>query len=293
MPKRRTQLIFTSSVLLYIFVSVNVELLKQFNGKGRLHIALTNQQLAVVPTANTTEVVVDDPCVPLTNPSRLEFVHIPKAGGSSLEVLGAKFGIAWSACHWLTKYGETDCPGHPIRPQLHHAHNVKNWHVPPIHFDASKAPFNPYDNATLFTVVRDPYSRMVSEYKYNKWVRNWDPFDASKLNAFLIRRLRRLANDNSSSNVYFMGDGHFIPQVDFIRGNEDRMHVLHQERLSDDFACLVRRYRLPTNMTLHALKVNASPGALSVHNLTRLSRQLIEQVYAEDFKQFGYPIITD
>lgn len=33
-------------------------------------------------------------------PTRLELLHIPKTGGSMLEVLGGKKGVRWGACHF-------------------------------------------------------------------------------------------------------------------------------------------------------------------------------------------------
>jgi hypothetical protein len=160
--------LFCTSIYLPRFTHTQ---LRQFDHQkillGEYDSILPPAQATTSPKIKDTEEEEDeDPCAPLENPPRLELVHIPKTGGTSLEITASQNGIAWSYCHWGPS---PPCPPHPKRRSLTHhgvhTAGVNNWHVPPMYFDADErpVPFDPYQNATLFTIVRNPYDRAVSQ----------------------------------------------------------------------------------------------------------------------------------
>jgi hypothetical protein len=105
----------------------------------------------------------------------LEFVHFKKTAGSSIEKAAAEHGILWGACHFL-KIPELGCldpdipyvaPNYPSYASVNRWHTP--WHTPPkILRRTVERDFYPYLDADLFTVVRNPYDRFVSEY-YCPW----------------------------------------------------------------------------------------------------------------------------
>ena len=104
------------------------------------------------------------------NNNGLEFVHITKTGGSAVEEAAARVGIAWGLCHFQHKgFLGVGCTNpdwtFPHPPHLNRR-TVPNprwdgelWHTPPQWLDP-----NPYHSHTTFTIVRDPYERVISEY---------------------------------------------------------------------------------------------------------------------------------
>jgi len=175
------------------------------------------------------------------------------------------------------------------------------WHLPAFLFPLSNT--NPYQNAELFGVIRNPYDRMVSEFYYICTLKDmpWRPnqcdqdrlFDEVYMNEWLSQKLHDRERDS-----YVTDNGHFTPQFEFIFGpNEVRMldYVLQMDngRLSEDFDRLMHAFGLDK---VKLKKVNALGAAergdaqtyLDVHNLTEASLKWIHELYELDFTYGGY-----
>lgn len=292
--------------------------------------------------------------LPRNNKKRLEFVHIPKTGGSSIESATSRLGLSWglwcvssslSFCHcslsstsslqWFylhpfylfiyifySKFvgselsfnnsnGAVRCPdtfttginywSYGIVPSK----NCISWHLPSYFFDNVSPQYNPYHNATLFAIVRDPYERMLSEYYYRtKRVLHWDDAQIDSvdtLNAWLTARMEsRLPFLNHpypwTEPPYCFAQGHFIPQRKFVYQEKDHRrvvdHVLRFENLRAEFDQLMARYGL-SHIVLPAVHTFQSNKTMGIHDFTNQTRQLIERVYEEDFATFHYPYLAD
>jgi len=176
------------------------------------------------------------------------------------------------------------------------------------------------NNATLlFAVVRDPYTRAVSEWNYLAGIRQHDRNDkiwnmlrvgggdnipkgsldlhsAVGMNDFLALHLRRIRHDPAAA--YRTLDGHLIPRSDYFCKTTIIMDQQHQqqppvaflrsENLTAEFNCLMERYGLRRMSRLGTKKSMQSVGSLTVANLTLETQRLIEEVYDEDLRLFGY-----
>ena len=140
---------------------------------------------------------------------RLEFVHIPKTGGTVIEAIAGRVGVRWSMCHFVSPEKAARMSANTVQcPSLssdnaggiadntyddsryfdawknasHCYDGTSWWHLPPAYFfkyannndttdntnnsNCAILPTNPYEDADLFTVVRNPYDRIISEYYY-------------------------------------------------------------------------------------------------------------------------------
>lgn len=278
-------------------------------------------------TAKTNETATwtdinDLSCAPLPREHRyrLELLHIPKTGGSALEIVAAQHHIAWGICHWkYTVLNRIPCPPHPNRPPLHPVHKTPFWHLPMPWIDwdfqsnssvsiLNPPTFNPYilKNVVVFAVVRNPYSRMVSQWNFeqaNMEALGYNRSNAQHMNEFLQHTLQSLRNATPAMLEYFCHDGHFIPQYEYIfshnyhrrntiASRQKNIIVLRNENLKSDFACLMRRHRM-SHLQLPKEHWNSGTSKLTDANLTVETKKLIEEIYHKDFEAFGYPKMSE
>lgn len=119
------------------------------------------------------------------------FIHIPKSGGSSIERIGREFG--WSESFSVR--------GKPLKDVAYYKATLQH-----LHADLLCRLFNLEEFDSIFTVVRNPFSRLKSEYYWQlsqgitkldvePWI--YDSFNKYK--------------DN-----HFIHDNHIRPQVAFL-----------------------------------------------------------------------------
>jgi hypothetical protein len=207
------------------------------------------------------------------NGQLIYFAHCPKAGGTSVERFmvdrwGASvrlLGWGWDR-RWA---GRGEQAGEvPSSPQ----HYV--WE------DARRA--LPRAPDAVFTVVRDPVARMVSEYRYQREGRLTGPFGRP------VRRLGfsawlRLMFALADRNPY-THDNHFRPQAAFLPAEGARVFRL-EDGLQPVLTWLAERAGEPPPKEVpHDLGAGSGPRVAP----TPEDRALIAQRFDQDYRRFGY-----
>eukprot|EP00658_Telonema_sp_P-2_P015276 TRINITY_DN15875_c0_g1_i2.p1 TRINITY_DN15875_c0_g1~~TRINITY_DN15875_c0_g1_i2.p1 ORF type:complete len:288 (+),score=52.76 TRINITY_DN15875_c0_g1_i2:218-1081(+) len=231
--------------------------------------------------AATRELLEQSICLaPFTNcPKRvqhkpLKLVHITKTGGSLLETVAREVGITWGLHH--ERYEDSAVLGKKKR-------KTAWWHdefrTKPRELRAQ------YD---WFTVVRNPYSRAISEF-HCVWggygANNLTDWSADQFNRNLQRRIHQRAHDKN-----LWSDHHYIEQHLYLTPDV-RMWVLRFEHLSDDFALLMDQYNL--TLRLNSTPVNANSHVFTKANLSIQTMGLIQDTYLFDFAMFNYSMDLD
>ena len=229
------------------------------------------------------------------------FIHIPKTGGVSVEDAAAKAGHVTGACV-VHAFGDANLP-YAVAPGF----DCEPYHTPPLRF----VPFS-------FTVVRDPYARMVSEFN---WRAMWDERVAEEMRggkwsftcgdfedavrdhvaqvaenpffACLSERAAFEARDYESCHTMYPGDpltdSHAFPQWLFAKNAE---RVFKYEAFEAEVWPFLESAGV-TRAGDGAEKINSAGAVSEVASKcwAFVSKETLEafvRLYAVDFKNLGY-----
>jgi len=222
---------------------------------------------------------------------KIELIHIPKTGGSALGRSAIEKNVTWGYYNFQ-KYDDAPFVFDPQDS----SRGIPFWHLPlqlfekiPSEFDVSY-----YDEDTdVFVVVRNPYERLVSEYRYTMGFNRLQNYTAAYMNQYLLELLQQKPNKD-----FYIEQGHYIPQYNYVfNGNGRRMvnHILRFDHLIEDFAKLVNLYpKYLKGVKLSSKrKLQNQDRSLSVDDLSKEVLELTEFVYAKDFEYFGFDKITE
>ena len=212
------------------------------------------------------------------NTEKLQFVHIPKTGGSTISESGyEQFGIQW---------GNRDprLKGLRLKRKL----PISGWHMPPniLHTYAPNVYIKP-----RFCVVRDPYSRIISEYEYEKEIGLIKAKKRTRRHQVVAVPLYLQNVNNFVKEVFekykknkYIFDGHIIPQYEYAAGCQ---YILKFENLETEFNNLMSQFDISLKLgDLRRKKQRCA--SKSKPQLNDKSIELINRFYQQDFIQFQY-----
>jgi len=188
----------------------------------------------------------------------LKFIHISKTGGGWIEDVGLKANLKWGRNH--KEYGW--------------------WHRP---FSLQKEGIKTkYD---WFLVVRNPYTRIISEYH------NVHAGDSMANSNWGRRKFNIHVRENIWNRSDFPGisGNHYCAQWKYVDTNSTT-HIIHFENLMEEFEDLMRAYDLTQVLNYTKLdRVNVPKTKyFGVNDFDAHTIDLIRRVYRKDFEYFGY-----
>lgn len=182
---------------------------------------------------------------------QLKFIHITKTAGTSIEDIGYRYSILWGRFH--KEYGYW----HEFFPNK--SHSLK-------------------DKYDWFTVVRNPYTRVVSEFYWeHSKIRHRTKYTQS---VDLFNRIIRDKIIHRSAT----GD-HWSDQYKYI-DNKYKIYVLKFETLQTDFQNLMNYYNL--NLRLDQFSNKTRTKIFDDSYLNKETIELINNIYDKDFTYFNY-----
>ena len=231
----------------------------------------------------------------ICHPYRCVFIHIPKTAGISIEHVFLRLvGLTWESRAPLLLRGNDDpAKGPPRLAHLRASEYVALGHLRPEEF-------NSYFK---FSFVRNPWDRIVSEYKYRGHPLRMD------FKTWLSRHLPK----PGFTDAY----NHIVPQYDFLyddRGTLLADFVGRYERLQADFEVVCARLGIPpTPLPYENRSLEGQPGIGRLAVARRWvrqrvfwyrkrrhvfphytqyyddeSREFVGRLYRQDIEAFGY-----
>lgn len=217
------------------------------------------------------------------------FVHIPKCGGTAIENAFRDGGWEWGYLNEPKKtgYNETPC-----NPQHYHTELIEQLIMPT-------------ENCTdQFTIVRNPYTRLISEFLWQTQMSNFvrangyneqffnalESFTIQRLKAYKVNEAQYLFNKEGfiRHKNSFVFDNHMRPQHHFIT---DHWNIYWFEEMDEKFWPEIRQ-----KYGVH------SPGDVNITLDRKFKRptkhqypgqefkDLFVEIYYEDCKLFGYDL---
>lgn len=194
--------------------------------------------------------------MPICRNRKIAFIHIPKNAGSTIEqALDLKHRDNFYQEEKIKKYSV--CPQHLTCEELSNEIDLSNYNI--------------------FTIVRNPYDRLVSEFYHSK-TNFWTSKLRHKPFAEFIHSISKL---NLVERKYIF-DGHLEPQYSFIKNWQDKIKIFKYENLSECFKYLNDLYG-PLNFG-HENKSHQNKS----YKWTNELKNIVYSLYQEDFEKFGY-----
>lgn len=198
--------------------------------------------------------------MPIFHEHNAIFVHIPKTGGTTV----------------LRMFGYYSVPNNDM---FYHIDDLFEYDHASAQLIKSRVP-EKYNSFYKFTIVRNPYDRLVSEFFWKKKDHDIRTVDVKDLNfKQFVEHL--YANFDKMQSQIQREKSHLLPQSSFVL---DDVEVFKFENMNECLDTLSIKYNLVRldekfNKTDH-------PDYLSVYD--KDTAQMVYDMYFVDFKLFGY-----
>lgn len=206
---------------------------------------------------------------------RVLYIHIPKTGGTSIKAF-------FEANGYTTAY-------HATQKEAGHLNKLRLCSPQHMHSDTLKHLFRLNSFNYIFATVRDPLSRIISEYYMRRtWTLTNSPAETFPLFQQWSENALSLYSKNN-----FIHDNHIRPQYQFILDNCD---IYKQEEGYDEDWINLLSGR--SGLTFECKKIprlmKATPAGTTEsrladkYEINPVTEELIRSFYALDYKTFQY-----
>ncbi len=259
---------------------------------------------------------------------KVYFTHIPKTAGTTIEEISYQAYLKTNKKNDNYLLGYSHYGKYISKEDNYHKKflkkkyydilfNISNkinwlpafWHIP-LSFWKNNVIDQYKKKFIIFTIIRNPYDRFISDFKY--WIKFYNSKNNDPKVYGLINQIKKLYNNdfsltkknlntvskklfNSYEYFYYL-DCHLIPQYKYVYTVQNKKlikivdHILRFENLSSDFIQFKKEYLnlIPNNDINKKYGIMTSNSSLDKNSLNEHSRNLIYKYYEKDFLIFNY-----
>jgi chondroitin 4-sulfotransferase 11 len=136
-----------------------------------------------------------------------------------------------------------------------------------------------YKEYFTFTVVRNPWDRILSSYVY--WIVERDEPSFAECKGMNFKEFVRWIAQQDLDRI----DEHFRPQVSFFPPSVEFSYVAHMENLDQEVATVLQEFGITVEQTPH---INGSKHDHYSRYYDEETRGIVSELYKEDIERFGY-----
>lgn len=178
----------------------------------------------------------------VSNKYKICFIHIPKTGGSTIEKI------------------------------------FFNRHLESEHLDVEH--YIEYDNYFIFSIVRNPYTRIISLYNYYKNGGNKSNYDKNVINNIT---LDKFIESYTSYNIKVLK-----PQNLFLKNSNRINYIGKFENLENEIIDICKKVNFPLKHIPHLRKTTYTNNYVISPNFVNL----VNKIYKEDFEKYNYKMVN-
>ena len=201
------------------------------------------------------------------------FIHIPKTAGTSMEhFLGALYGYTDSYIERCIYNNEPNNSFDLGNDKQHNPIHVYNNILSSLDF--------------IFTIVRNPYSRLIIAYIFFKNHIEIQKFGKMSNLSFSQWFLKEKIDDKKSITIY---NHHLLPQMWYIQDIKKFSCILRYETLKENLPILLNKLNIETSIPFPH-KFKRSNNYIDYRDIKDILPE-INHYYREDFETLNYPKI--
>lgn len=205
---------------------------------------------------------------------KLKFIHITKTAGTTIENIGLKKKYLFGSYDSELGFNKRHCLLPTIIPK-----DIKYLY----HY---------------FTIVRNPYTRIISEigwvykrFKENNFKHNYVKLFKNYFNQENIINSINTYLEYILNNVDLKYGDHFTPQYKYFEDTKMYINIIKFENLKQEFNDLMKKYKMDLTIT----NQNYNFNKYKIFNFQHISKkniQLINKIYKKDFEMFNYNLTS-
>ncbi len=219
--------------------------------------------------------------MPKIDDKKIIFIHIPKTGGSYIDTNILNIDILNITNDIQQKYFVG------VNNKIHYSHMTINEISQLI--DITKYNY-------VFTMVRNPYDRLVSNYFFNGYVlisKNFNSF-VYDLYDYVINDKDIFLNDTSDIIKKTLHIHYRINQVDFLKKNNmiyNKIKVFKYEKFKESINTIISDLKLDIKYDNNKINNSEHENYKSYYN--KETADIVYKLYQPDFEYFGYEKMVD